>query len=162
MGNVGGSGGYVNLIVREVRVTPVRAHVGDTIRVDAVIENVGDGRGTTSARVYAGTKPVASRLFTYGEAGEGERVYRETFFWDTKGAAAGEYRIRAEVFLWEDAAPFDNELAVADPVTLLATGAAFPAGQAGGGEAVAVDPRWHPERQSPGPGSGNPRPRPAS
>ncbi len=154
MGDDGGDGGaYVNLIVREVKVTPVRAHVGDKIRIDAAIENVGEGRGTTEVKVYAGKKQIAGRFLSWGESDY--RTYRESFVWDTKGVAPGEYRIRAELFLWEDASPFDNELAVKEPVTLLPAGAAFPAGQAGGGEAVEADPRWRPDRPSPGSGSRN-------
>ena len=154
MGDDGGGGGtYINLIVREVKVTPVRANVGDKIRIDAVIENVGEGRGTTEAKVFANRKQVAGKLFSWGESEN--RIYRESFLWDTKGVAPGEYRIRAEVFLWEDASPFDNDLAVKEPVTLLPAGTAFPAGQPGGGEAIAVDPRWRPERPPLGSGSRN-------
>ena len=153
MGDDGGGGAYINLIVRQVKVTPVRAHVGDKVRIDAVIENVGDGRGTTEVKVYAGKKRIAGRFLNWGEPDY--RTYRESFVWDTKGVAPGEYRIRAEVFLWEDASPFDNELAVKEPVTLLPAGAPFPAGQSGGGEAVESDPRWRPDRPFLESGSGN-------
>lgn len=160
--NDGGNGIFINLIVREVRVAPIRAHVGDAVRIDAVIENRGEGYGTVTARVYANGKSVASHLMTYDTLNGPRAVYRESFVWNTAGVKPGEYRIRAEAFDWNDASPFDNELAVKEPVTLLPAGAAFPAGQAGGGEAVAVDPRWRPERPSLGSGSGNRRPRPAS
>lgn len=155
MGNDGGNGVNINLIVREVKVTPVRAHVGDAIRVDAVIESRGEGYGTITARVYANAKPVARRLFTYDTLHGPSALYRESFVWDTTGAAPGEYRIRAEAFDWNDSSPFDNSLDVTQPVTLLPAGSAFPAGQPGGGEAVAVDPRWHPVRPSVGSGSRN-------
>ncbi len=155
MGNDGGNGIYINLIVREVKVTPVRAHVGDPIRVDAVIENRGEGYGTITARVYANGKSVAHRLLTYDTLHGPSALYRESFVWDTKGAKPGEYRIRAEAFDWNDASPFDNYLDVKEAVTLLPAGAVFPAGQPGGGEAVAVDPRWRPDRPSGGPGSRN-------
>lgn len=148
-GMPGGDGaGDVNLIVRQVKVTPVRAHVGDPVRVVAVVEDRGEGRGTVTMRVYANGKPVAHRLFTYDDMDGPSALYRESFVWDTKGVKPGEYRIRAEVFDWKDSSPFDNELEVKVPVTLLPAGAEFPAGQAGGGEAVAVDPRWHPDPRS--------------
>jgi len=150
MGDDGGGGVAVNLIVREVKVSPVWAHVGDKIRIDAVIENHGEGAGTITARVYANRKSVVSRLFTYDPADGPSALYRESFVWDTTAVAPGEYRIRAEVFDWSDSSPFDNELAVKTPVTLLPAGAAFPAGQQGGGEAIAVDPRWRPDRGSAG------------
>lgn len=144
MGDDGEGGGTcIDLIVREVKVTPVRAHVGDKIRIDAVIENVGDGRETTEAKVFANRKQVAGKLFSWGESED--RIYRESFLWDTKGVAPGESRIRAEDFLWEDASPFANDLAIKEPVNLLPAGTAFPAGQPGG-EAIAVDPRWRADR----------------
>ncbi len=152
--NDGGNGLYVNLIVREVRVTPVVAHVGDPVRIEAVIESRGEGYGTIPVRVYANGKSVASRLFTYDTLHGPSPLYRESFVWDTRGARPGEYRIRAEAFEWVDASPFDNSLDVKEPVTLLPAGAAFPPGVRGGGEAVAVDPRWHPRPAGEG-GSGN-------
>lgn len=144
----GGNGIYINLIVREVKVTPVRAHVGDPIRVDAVIESRGEGAGTITARVYANGKTVAHHLMTYDTLHGPQALYRESFVWDTKGVKPGEYRIRAEAYEWNDASPFDNYLDVKEAVTLLPAGAAFPAGQSGGGEAVAVDPRWEPRPAS--------------
>lgn len=142
----GGDGaGDVNLIVRQVRVTPVRAHVGDPIRIDAVVEDHGEGRGTVVMRVYADGKQVAHRLFTYDDMDGPNALYRESFVWDTGGVRPGAYRIRAEVFDWKDSSPFDNEMTVAEPVTLMPAGEPFPAGEAEGGEAVAVDPRWHPD-----------------
>jgi len=141
-GNEGGGGVWIDLIVRQVKVTPVRAHVGDPVRIDAVIENRGEGKGTITMRVYANGKPVASRLFTYDVTDGPRALYRESFVWNTAGVRPGDYRIRAEAFEWNDSSPFDNYLDVKDPVTLLPAGAEFPAGQAAGGEAVAVDPRW--------------------
>ncbi len=150
----GGNGTFVNLIVREVKVTPVRAHVGDVIRIDAVIQNQGEGAGTIPLRVYANGKSVASRLFSYDTMVGPNPVYRESFAWDTRGAKPGEYRITVDAFDWDDASPFDNSLDVKEPVTLLPAGAAFPAGRPGGGTAVAVDPRWRPE---PGRAPGEPK-----
>lgn len=153
MGDDGGGGVAINLIVRQVKVSPVRAHVGDKIRVDAVIENRGEGAGTITARVYANGKSVVNRLFTYDPADGPSALHRESFVWDTTGVAPGQYAIRAEAFDWNDSSPFDNDLAVKEPVTLLSAGAAFPTGQPAGGEAVAVDPRWRPA--PPGSGSWN-------
>ncbi len=142
----GGDGaGDVNLIVRRVKVTPVRAHVGDPIRIDAVVEDHGEGRGTIVMRVYANGKQVAHRLFTYDDMDGPNALYRESFVWHTAGVRPGAYRIRAEVFDWRDSSPFDNEMTVKEPVTLIPAGEAFPSGQAEGGEALAVDPRWHPD-----------------
>ncbi len=147
MGNDGGgSHGSIDLIVRRVTVTPAVAHVGDLVRVEAVIENRGEGYGTITARVYANGKPVASHLMTYDTGDGPNALYRESFVWNTAGARPGEYRIRAEAVDWNDSSPFDNSLDVDRPVTLLPAGAPFPTGQAGGGEAVAVDPRWTPPR----------------
>ncbi len=156
MGGEGGSHGDINLIVRQVRVAPVRAHVGDPIRIEAVIENHAEWRGTVTARVYANRKPVASQLFTYDVSHGPGALYRESFVWNTAGAAPGEYRIRAEAFDWGDTSPFDNYLDVSEPVTLLSAGAEFPAGRPGGGEAVAVDPRWRPVPWSREPAGRNP------
>ncbi len=151
----GGNGIYINIIVREVKVTPAVAHVGDPIRVEAVIESRGEGYGTIPVRVYANGKTVASHLFTYDTFHGPTPLYRESFVWNTKGARPGEYRIRAEAFEWMDASPFDNYLDVKEPITLLPAGAPMPAGMTNGGEAVEVDPRWQPRRAAPGLGSGN-------
>lgn len=144
-GEPGGGGAYINLIVREVRVSPVRARVGDTVRVDYVIESVGEGHETTTARLYANKRLVDSHLFTF-DVSEGP-FYRGSFFWNTAGSAPGEYRIRAEVFLWSDASPFDNEMTVAEPVVLLPAGA--PVAETGG-TAVETDPRYRPPAASSG------------
>src|SRR3990172_12311250 len=108
-----GNGPYINLIMREVRVTPIHAHVGDVIRADMVIENRGDlGNDTAKIELLANGKAVASQLYNYGFTGEGGRIYRATFHWDTKGVKPGEYKVRGEVFVWYDASPFDNFLDV--------------------------------------------------
>lgn len=143
----GGQGAYVNLIVREVRVTPIRAHVGDVVRIDLAIEAQGDSYyDTTSVEARANGKVVASKLFTYGFGGTTGKIYRETLYWDTKGARPGEYRIRGEAFLFHDASEFDNFLDVKEPLVLRPAGESFPAGMEGGGTAVSVDPRWRPGR----------------
>ena len=143
--DMGGDGGpYVNLIVREVRVTPARAHAGDPVRIEMTIEHQGEGSGTITAEVRANGKVVADRLFTYGFGNEPGYLYRESFLWDTKGVPPGEYRIRGEVFLWHDAAEFDNFLDLAEPLVLSAPGQPLPVGMELGGSAVSVDPRWSP------------------
>lgn len=147
----GGQGAYVNLIVREVRVTPIRAHVGDVVRIDLAIEAQGDSvYDTTSVEARANGKVVARKLFTYGLGGTTGRIYRETLHWDTSGARPGEYRIRGEAFLFYDASEFDNFLDVTEPLVLRPAGEPFPAGMEGGGTAVAVDPRWRPRRAGDG------------
>jgi len=135
-----GNGPYVNLIVREVRVTPIVAHVGDTIRFEMVLENHGDPvYETISIDILANGKEVASKLFTFGWSNEPGKIYRETFQWNTKGVPPGEYRIRGEAFVWDDSYEFDNFLNVKEPLVLLPVGAAFPAGKEDGGTAVAVN-----------------------
>jgi len=138
----GGDGGAnLNIIVRQVSFTPDVAHVGDTIRIEVVIEDVDEGYRTMPSRILANKRPVASRLFTFGWS-KGNRIYRETFLWDTKGAAPGEYRITADYFLQADSSPFDNEMTVTRPLILVPAGAPFPAGAPAGGTATEKDPRW--------------------
>src|SRR5512135_1266936 len=68
LADMDGGGGDVNvdLAVRQVKVTPVRAHVGDVVHVDVVIENKAEGSRTTSADLLVNGKVVASHLFTWG------------------------------------------------------------------------------------------------
>lgn len=151
----GGAGTGLNLIVREVKATPARAHVGDVIKVEMIVENQGgEGAGTVTERVYANGMSVASKLFHYDITGG--TLYRETLYWDTKGAAPGEYRIRGEVFVWYDTSPFDNYLDVRQPVVLLPAGASFPGGEKAGGTAVTRDPRYRPSAGAPEAGGGGP------
>ena len=142
----GGGGPYVNLIVREVKVTPIRAHVGDVVRVDILIEDQSDvlsGKGDLEIR--ANGKIVArTRMGNDIFGGQGTRLYRETLQWNTRGAKPGTYAIRAEFFVWGDASEFDNFLDLKDPVILLAPGEPFAAGETGGGTAIARDPRFKP------------------
>ncbi len=141
----GGSGIDVNLIVREVRVSPIRAHVGDTIRVDMLVENVGDVMSDTAiAEILANGKVVVSGPFAYGYGGEGERLRRVTLTWNTSGAKPGNYRIRGQFYVWGDTSPFDNYLDAAKPLELVAAGAAFPNGEKAGGVGVGRDPRYRP------------------
>jgi hypothetical protein len=150
-----GNGPNVNLIVREIAVSPIRARVGERIRADMVVENRGDlWNDTIRIELLANGVPVASELFRFGFGGEGERIYRKTLHWDTKGARPGEYRIRGEVFLSYDASPFDNFLDVDRPVLLLPPGAAFPGGEKEGGAAVTRDPRYKPAVRPPQEGGG--------
>jgi hypothetical protein len=125
----------INLEVRQVTVTPVRAHVGDTIHVEVLIENKAEGSDTTAADLYANKKLIGSQLFTWGRS-SGERLYRLSFDWDTRNVPAGEYKIRAEAFVWADTSPFDNDLEMKQPVILVSPGEAFPGGETTGGSAI--------------------------
>lgn len=143
----GGNGGpNINLIVRQVSFTPAVARVGETIRIDVVVEDVDEGYRTIPSRILANGKQVASQLFTFGFS-KGNRIYKESFSWDTKGAAPGEYKIRADYFLMEDSSPFDNEMTVTQPLILVPDGAPFPEGKPAGGTATERDPRWKGERK---------------
>ena len=141
----GGGGVNIDLAVRQVTVTPVRAHVGDVVHVDVVIENKAEGSRTTSADLLVNGKAVASQLFTWGMS-PGERLYRLSFDWDTRGISPGEYRIGAEAFVWEDTSPFDNKLDVTKPVLIVPAGSAFPGGETEGGSVTETDPRFDKSR----------------
>lgn len=131
----------IDLAVRQVTVAPVRAHVGDGIHVEVVIENKAEGMGTTNAELLVNGKAVARQLFTWGISA-GERLYRLSFDWDTRGIPPGEYRIGAQAFVWEDTSPSDNRLDVTQPVVIAPTGGGFPGGEAAGGRATETDPRF--------------------
>lgn len=131
----------MDLAVRQVKVSPVRAHVGDVIRVDVVIENKAEGMATTNAELLVNGKVVAGQFFRWGMS-IGERLYRLSFDWDTRGIHPGEYRIGAQAFLWEDTSPFDNRLDVMQPVVIAPAGGAFPGGETSGGSATETDPRF--------------------
>jgi len=139
----GGGDGDVNidLAVRQVTVTPVRAHVGDGIHVEVVIENKAEGMGTTNAELLVNGKAVARQLFTWGMSA-GERLYRLSFDWDTRGVPPGEYRIGGQAFVWGDSSPFDNRLDVTQPVVVVPAAGVFPGGEAAGGSATETDPRF--------------------
>jgi len=139
--NGGGGNLNINIIVRQVSFTPAAARVGETIRIEVVIEDVDEGYRSMPSRILANGKTVSSRLFTFGFS-KGNRIYRETFLWDTKGSAPGEYRIKADYFLQEDSSPFDNEMTVTQPLILVPVGAPFPDGKPAGGTATEKDPRW--------------------
>jgi hypothetical protein len=141
-----GNGPFVDLIVREVRVTPIVAHVGDIIRFEMVMENRGDNvNRTVPAEIWANKKVVASRWFTFGNGGPPGEIFRETFEWNTQGVSPGEYRIKGEANVRDNDSQFDNFLGVKEPLVLLPAGASMPAGKEDGGTAVAVDPRWNPK-----------------
>jgi hypothetical protein len=131
-----------DLVVRKVTVTPVRAHVGDAIQVEMEWDLDGHITDTETnvATVRANGKGVASKKYPSGFGVRPGEVKRETFQWNTKGMAPGKYRIRGEVLLKYDPTPYDNYLDVKEPVLLIAEGESFPAGQEGGGEAVAENP----------------------
>ena len=66
LADMDGGGGDVNidLAVRQVTVAPVRAHAGDVIHVDVVVENKAEGMQTTNAELLVNGKTVARQLFT--------------------------------------------------------------------------------------------------
>jgi hypothetical protein len=136
----GGGDGNKDIAVRQVTVTPIRVHAGDTVRVDVVIENKAEGYETIPLEISANRKVVARKLFTFGWSA-GERIYHETFTWNTRGVSPGEYRIRAEAFVWGDSSPSDNFLEVKQVLLLSAPGAPFPGGATSGGSATETDPR---------------------
>jgi len=143
LADLGGGDGNVNidLAVRQVTVSPVRAHAGDVVHVEVVIENKAEGSATTSAELLVNGKAVARQLFTWGMS-TGDRLYRLSFDWDTRGRSPGEYRIGAQAFLWEDSSEFDNRLDVKQPVVIAPAGGAFPGGAEAGGSATETDPRF--------------------
>lgn len=140
--DIGGHGGvYTNLIVREMTVEPVRAVVGEKVKVDVLIEFRGEGMGSAPLRLWAGKNIVDQMLYDFRAGMESERLRRFTLEWDTKGAAPGEHRLRVELFNPTDAHEFDNELALPEPVVVAAPGASFPGGIAAGGRAKAIQER---------------------
>ena len=130
LADMDGGGGDMNidLAVRQVTVAPVRAHAGDVVHVDVVIENKAEGMRTTNAELLVNGKAVARQLFTWGMS-PGERLHRLSFDWDTRGVPPGEYRIGAQAFVWEDTSPFDNRLDVTQPVLIAPAGGGFPGGK---------------------------------
>jgi hypothetical protein len=141
----GGADMNIDLAVRQVTVAPVRAHAGDVVHVDVVVENKAEGMRTTNAELLVNGKAVASQLFTWGMS-PGERLYRLSFDWDTRGVPPGEYRIGARAFVWEDTSPFDNQLDVTQRVQIAPAGGGFPGGEAAGGSATETDPRFNKSR----------------
>jgi len=145
-GQDGGDGNVnIDLAVRQVTVSPVRAHAGDVVHVDVVIENKAEGTGTTNAELLVNGKVVARQLFTWGMS-PGERLYRLSFDWDTRKVPPGEYRIGAQAFVWEDTSKFDNRLDVTQPVLIAPAAGGFPGGEAAGGSATETDPRFDKSR----------------
>lgn len=137
----GGGNVNIDLAVRQVKVSPVRAHAGDVIHVDVVIENKAEGMATTNAELMVNGKTVARQLFTWGMSA-GQRLYRLSFEWDTRGIPPGEYRVGVQAYVWEDSSPFDNRLDVARPVVIAPAGGGFPGGDTAGGSATETDPRF--------------------
>ena len=137
----GGGDMNIDLAVRQVTVSPVRAHAGDVVHVDVVIENKAEGMKTTNAELLVNGKVVMRQLFSWGMS-PGDRIHRMSFDWDTRGVRPGEYRIGAQAFVWEDTSPSDNRLDVAQPVVIAPAGGGFPGGEAAGGSATETDPRF--------------------
>jgi hypothetical protein len=141
-----GDGAHVDLVVRKITVSPARARVGDTVRIEMVWqywgEMISNYYDTTTAEVLANGKVVAGKPFVYNFGAQLGDEYRETFLWDTKGMAPGAYRIRGQVPLRLDATPYDNFLVVKEPVVLVPEGAPFPAGEETGGVVIGKNPFW--------------------
>jgi len=138
----GGGGGHsINLTVERVTVSPIRAYVGTPVYVEVVIDNREDGSDTSWIEIYANKKVVARQVFRWGSPGS-EKKFKADFTIDTSGMAPGEYKIKAEVFVFNDTSPFDNDLTVTEPVILVAPGGQFPEGAPAGGSATEVDPRY--------------------
>lgn len=147
LADMDGGGGDMNidLAVRQVTVSPVRAHAGDVVRVEVVVENKAEGMRTTNAELLVNGKVVASQLFTWGMS-PGDRLHPLSFDWDTRGVRPGEYRIGAQAFVWEDTSPFDNRLDVTEPVLIAPAGGGFSGGKEAGGSATETDPRFRKTR----------------
>jgi len=141
-----GEGDHVDIFVKEVKVSPLGAHVGDVIRIDMRWVYWGEINNryyeTTEAEIRANGKVVASSPFVYNYGASLGDEYAHTWYWDTRSFPPGGYRIRGEVFLWRDATPYDNFLVVKEPVILLAPGEKFPEGQEAGGTGVARNPSY--------------------
>ena len=142
----GGEGAYVDIFVKEVKVSPIRAHVGDVLRIDMRWVYWGEISNryyeTTRAEIRANGEVVASIPFVHDYGASLGDEYTHTWYWDTRGLPPGEYRIKGEVFLWGDVTPYDNFLLVKEPVILLAPGATSPGGQDTGGTGVARNRPW--------------------
>jgi hypothetical protein len=142
----GDEGDYADIFVKEVKVSPIRAHVGEVIRIDMRWVYWGELSNrhyeTTNAEIRANGKVVASIPFVYDYGAKLGDEYVHAYFWDTRGFPPGEYKIRGEVFLWHDRTPYDNFLLVKEPMILLAPGAKFPEGQEAGGSGVARNPSF--------------------
>ena len=91
----GVEGAYVDIFVKEVKVSPVRAHVGDVLRIDmrwvywGAISN--REYETTNAEIRANGKVVASVPFVYDYGASLGDEYAHTWNWDTKGLPPGKY-----------------------------------------------------------------------
>jgi hypothetical protein len=146
MGGGGGEGGHVDIFIKELTVSPLNARAGDVIRIDmrwvywGAISN--RDYETTKAEIRANGTVVASIPFVYGYGASLGDEYAHSWFWDTRGFPPGKYGIRGEVFLWRDATPYDNFLALKEPVILLAPGAEFPGGREAGGAGVVRNPSF--------------------
>ena len=136
-----GGGSAVNLTVQQVTVQPIRAYVGDVIDVEVWIDNREDGSETTWAEVFANKKVVAKQMFQWGTPGM-DRLSKLYIKWDTRGMAPGEYKVKVEAFVFHDISPFDNELALKQPVVLAAPGGEFPGGMQAGGSVTVIDERY--------------------
>jgi len=94
MGGGGGEVEYANIIVKEVTVSPTRAHVGDVIRIDMRWVYWGEFQNrhyeTTNAEIKANGKVVASSPFVYDYGAKLGDEYVHAYFWDTRDFPPGE------------------------------------------------------------------------
>ncbi|GAB4365044.1 MAG: hypothetical protein Kow00128_07270 [Deltaproteobacteria bacterium] len=137
---------HADLVVRKVTVTPIRARVGEPVRIEmewvywgALINTYYE---TTTAEVRANGRTIASTPFDYNYGFNLGETFRHTFVWDTRGMPPGEYRIRAEIPLVLDATPFDNYLDLKEPLILVSEGDRSSPEPGSARSAVAENPAW--------------------
>ena len=70
----GGGDMNIDLAVRQVTVTPVRAHAGDVIHVDVLIENKAEGMRTTNAELLVNGKARCAAALHLGDVRRGATV----------------------------------------------------------------------------------------
>ncbi len=88
-----GDSAYADIFVKEVKVSPVRAYVGDVIRIDMRWMYWGDiinrNYETTNAEIKANGKVVGSIPFVYNYGASLGDEYAHTWYWDTRGSLPG-------------------------------------------------------------------------
>src|SRR4030066_483858 len=108
-----------DVVLRNVTVTPVRAHVGDVIRIEMEWDYWGDITknyyDTNKAAVRANGKLVASKTYTADFGVRRGALCGGRFLGDTRGMAPGKYRIRGEGPLILEKTPYDNYLDGKEP-----------------------------------------------
>lgn len=142
-GRMGDGGPYINFVLREARMSPVRAHVGDPVTLEMVFEDKSDSyNDTIEAQFRANNRVVARKNIRVVTTGAGDRLMKVSVTWDTGKAKPGEYKVRGEISVWGDSSEFENHLDFPDPLVLAAPGGAFPGGAEKGGVSETYDTRW--------------------